>query len=197
LGGKERKSLDCKFPYVPKRFFPDFIRGVFDGDGSIYKTYKETYGSSITSGSKNFIYGLHEALKENIDGLGGNIYESNRGETIIKGITYNTHPIYGLKFSTNDTIRIGNFMYKCGGIMMKRKYARFKMAGKILRLRSPIKNTWSYEAAKAFAKSTGSISKRGLFKWYVIHGKPTEMPYNPNITYRNIGWDGWISFLNE
>ena len=196
LGGKEKKSLDCIFPYVPKSFLPDFIRGVFDGDGSIYKTYKNTYGSSFTSGSKDFIYGLHNKIKESIEGIGGNIYESNRGEIIIKCVKYNTCPIYGLKFSTNDTIRLGNFMYGNGGIMMKRKHIRFCMAGKTLRSRNPIKNVWDFETAKAFAKATGAKSKRELFKIYAKSGKPIEMPYNPNITYCNSGWRGWKNFLN-
>lgn len=40
LGGKEQKSLDLKFPNVPKEFLFDFIRGYFDGDGSVIKTYR-------------------------------------------------------------------------------------------------------------------------------------------------------------
>lgn len=42
----ERKSLNVKFPQVPEKYLPDFIRGCMDGDGSISccnnkKIYKE------------------------------------------------------------------------------------------------------------------------------------------------------------
>ena len=36
LGGKEKKSLDCHFPKVPNEYLRDFIRGYFDGDGSVW-----------------------------------------------------------------------------------------------------------------------------------------------------------------
>lgn len=35
LGLKNNKSFDCKMPQIPDIYFWDFIRGLFDGDGSI------------------------------------------------------------------------------------------------------------------------------------------------------------------
>lgn len=35
LGVTENKSLTAKFPYIPKEYMSDFIRGVFDADGCI------------------------------------------------------------------------------------------------------------------------------------------------------------------
>lgn len=72
LGCTPRKTSTLTFPttdQVPKEFVPDFIRGIFDGDGCIYysngnnkKHYK--YGLSFTS-TESFINSL---LKE-IDNL--------------------------------------------------------------------------------------------------------------------------------
>lgn len=65
-GLKERKSLDMKFPDIPEAYLGDFIRGYFDGDGSIilhpnrYNTYAQI---SFTCGSIAFIEGLKQALK--------------------------------------------------------------------------------------------------------------------------------------
>lgn len=39
-----RKSLNVKFPTIPKQYLPDFIRGCIDGDGTIeYKTYNRYF----------------------------------------------------------------------------------------------------------------------------------------------------------
>jgi len=35
LGGRIKKTKDMKFPIIPKEYIYDFIRGYFDGDGSI------------------------------------------------------------------------------------------------------------------------------------------------------------------
>ena len=56
LGGKYRKSLDCKFPHIPKKYLPDFVRGYFDGDGCIYwNKGSKSYGTEFSCGSKDFI----------------------------------------------------------------------------------------------------------------------------------------------
>lgn len=39
LGGKERKSLILEFPNIPHEYISHFIRGYFDGDGSINKNH--------------------------------------------------------------------------------------------------------------------------------------------------------------
>jgi hypothetical protein len=36
LGCNSSKSLTCKFPDLPQDMLPHFIRGYFDGDGSVY-----------------------------------------------------------------------------------------------------------------------------------------------------------------
>jgi hypothetical protein len=65
LGGTENKSLTLEFPEVPKEYLPDFIRGYFDGDGSIMRLKNNRVNSAFTCGSKKFLIKLHQALKEN------------------------------------------------------------------------------------------------------------------------------------
>ena len=59
LGGKEKKSLDLKFPNVPNEYLFDFIRGYLDGDGCVHKTYNRV--SFI--GSFEFMNSLKEVLR--------------------------------------------------------------------------------------------------------------------------------------
>lgn len=97
LGGKERKSFDIKFPYVPEKYIPDFIRGLWDGDGSVfYSEQKKAYISSYSSASVELINKLYSTLKDNIPNLGGTLAESD-GE-------------YSLQFAKKDSFKLGKFI---------------------------------------------------------------------------------------
>ena len=65
LGLTERKSLTMPFPDVPEEFLRDFIRGCWDGDGSIM--VRDSYGhkhlrASFVCGSEVFIQELRGRL---------------------------------------------------------------------------------------------------------------------------------------
>lgn len=57
-----KKSLKLKFPshdIIPKNLFHHYIRGLFDGDGSLSKSNRDNrYQISITGGSKTFLNSL-------------------------------------------------------------------------------------------------------------------------------------------
>ena len=58
------KSLKMVFPdNIPKEYIKDYIRGFFDGDGSIYFTRKGQPTFSLSSGTKTFL----ETIKEKLD----------------------------------------------------------------------------------------------------------------------------------
>lgn len=59
-GIKRNKSLDYKFPEIDPILLPHFIRGYFDGDGSVYLSGNTTKISF--TGSKNFIPVLNSTL---------------------------------------------------------------------------------------------------------------------------------------
>lgn len=66
LGGTRNKSRILKFPFVPKQFLPDFIRGYFDGDGSVHHvTYKHSKnGKFYTNIRSNFTCGNFSFLEK-------------------------------------------------------------------------------------------------------------------------------------
>lgn len=75
LGGLRRKSLTISFPYVPKKLLPDFIRGYFDGDGSVFfveyirtkdKRRTRELRTNFTSGSLKFLESLMKVLHSEI-----------------------------------------------------------------------------------------------------------------------------------
>ena len=52
MGGHPNKHATIKFPEVPKEFLFDFIRGFFDGDGSVWKKFGKRLRMSISSDSE-------------------------------------------------------------------------------------------------------------------------------------------------
>jgi len=176
LGGKERKSLDIKFPRVPKKYLPDFVRGLWDGDGSItYHKHDKSYRSSFVSGSKDMIYALHGILKDNVSNLGGSV----SGHKTI-------NMCYQLCFGKKDTIRLKNFLY--AGVddktlKLNRKYDIFKMVGVCY-------DFLDYESAKAYVRGLG-ISTMREWKRFSKDKRTPIIPSHPEYTYRNDGWAGW------
>lgn len=96
LGGQERKSFSLTFPDVPEEFLPDFIRGYFDGDGSVMNLKNNRLNSAFTCGNKEFLKALLKILKEKAGIEGGSFDDSS----------------YSLKFGKKDTIRLGQYIYQ-------------------------------------------------------------------------------------
>lgn len=114
-----RKSLAVKFPEIPQIYLPDFLRGVFDGDGSVFfdpRRPKFPIRSKFVSGSQDFIIGL----QSNLEFLG------MPKRTIYKQRTKNGWSymfIYGHK----DSAKLFEILYKNNqnGLFLERKYKRF------------------------------------------------------------------------
>ena len=67
LGIGENKTKLLNFPnykIVPKNLIRHYIRGVFDGDGSINQGATSEIGLTFTSGSKRFLTGLKKELSK-------------------------------------------------------------------------------------------------------------------------------------
>ena len=69
LGLHPRKSHNMRFPQAPQKYLSDFIRGYFDGDGTI--TFENMRNSPynrlkviFTSGSKDFLLSLAHILRK-------------------------------------------------------------------------------------------------------------------------------------
>lgn len=118
LGVFQNKSLSIEFPtndILPIKYLPHFIRGVFDGDGSVFnyerminnKKYIE-YGLTIIS-TEHFIKKLNEILNC------GNIYKTNNGKN------------YFISFKNKKDIKkIVDFLYQDSTIHLNRKYEKVK-----------------------------------------------------------------------
>lgn len=112
LGGKENKSLDLTFPNIPKCYLPDFIRGYFDGDGSIYNIKGNRINTTFTCGSKKFLDELLKILKAEAD---------------VEGGSYNPGNI-SLVFGKRDSIKIGEYIYKNNPeLFLERKKKKFNL----------------------------------------------------------------------
>ena len=62
LGLTERKSLTLEFPNIPEEYLRDFIRGCWDGDGSIYPEGTGRLVAKIGMGARRFIAGIRDRL---------------------------------------------------------------------------------------------------------------------------------------
>lgn len=114
LGIRERKSFDVKMPEIPNDLVRHFIRGVFDGDGSIinYKvqnkyTYKKV---TFTSASTVFSESLNDIL--NKQGFNTGLNKDSR----------DTNPsFYNVINRTEDIKMLGKWMYEDANWYIERK----------------------------------------------------------------------------
>lgn len=131
------KSLRLRCPdasKVPDKFFRDFTRGYFDGDGSISivpyskkkngKTYKYvTCNAYICSGSKKFINGLSDRLGEH--GPPGSFIAMERFGYEVQGRRERIpkrHMMYRLTFGGKSASKFLSWMYYDGHeLSMSRK----------------------------------------------------------------------------
>lgn len=121
LGIFPDKSLTIRFPDVPDAFLIDFIRGVFDGDGSVFFE-KRSPGfplrASFVSGSRGFI----ETLETRLRALG------MPKRSIYQHKTKNAAS-YMIRYAHADSIRLFNMLYNENAIkknlFLSRKYNKF------------------------------------------------------------------------
>jgi hypothetical protein len=64
----EKKSFKIRFPQINQRYYRDFIRGYFDGDGCFYSSekYPKNNRVQIVSNTK-FIYDLKEIIENSLN----------------------------------------------------------------------------------------------------------------------------------
>lgn len=203
LGGIPRKSLTVKFPKIPQRYLSDFIRGLWDGDGSISHVKKlNHYTSSFSCGSKIFIYKVLCVLRKNIKDLRGNIYIDFRkkGKKMpLHGFLKKDSVTYTLHFGVNDTKRLRDFIYKNLDknntiLKMKRKYNKFVNGGKI-NICSKDKKYLKFKDARKYIRVL-KLSGVNDWKEYCKGGNKSEnIPSDVYNVYKDRGWTNWHDFL--
>lgn len=126
IGLKPNKSLFLGNLLIPNKFFPDFLRGHLDGDGSVF-TYVDRYN---TFKNPKYVYNrlyvyLTSASKEHIEWIQATTIKlKNLKGAIQKGkLGPKKHRIYVLKFSKKESIEFLNWIYYQLNLpCLKRKY---------------------------------------------------------------------------
>lgn len=131
-GCTQRKSLTLSLPQVPEPMFKDFVRGIFDGDGSISvgrynktkngKVYQYNKVSCyICSGSKQFITDLDKEVKKRFNICGSVMQVASGGNALVpkKGM------MYRLSFGDRTACEfLKRIYYDHGDMLMPRKYKK-------------------------------------------------------------------------
>lgn len=159
IGCVKSKSLILEFPKIEKHYVRHFIRGYFDGDGSIVYSDKKRAFSIL--GTIPFLEEVKNILK----------CELNVNDTkIIK--PKKESKIYRLAItSTKDIINTYHYMYDQNSICLKRKLKRFKLIEKDV-LNGKIK--W-YDK---YSKYKGVTFDKDRNKWISYYGKKSLGRFN-------------------
>jgi len=120
LGCIPAKTLKLKFPteeQVPKELIRHFIRGVFDGDGTISNGMRGdgyNYVNMSILGTVELLEGINKNLAENCDLTENKLYR--RANYKISSMNYS-----GFK----SLIKIKDYLYKDATIFLERKFNKF------------------------------------------------------------------------
>lgn len=130
IGFTKKKSLTIKKVDLPDKYFFDFLRGVFDGDGYSYSYWDKRWASSymfyigFCSGSVNFVDWLREKISSFV-GIKGHITKVKKGNFC-----------YQLKYSKYEAVKLVRLMYKSRKVIkLNRKYLKvMKVLGTMKKL---------------------------------------------------------------
>ena len=118
VGLTKNKSTTITSLNVPALYFSHFLRGVFDGDGSVYGFHDKRWRSSFMfysvfySASKPFLVYLQEVTQACIG---------------IKGSISTSQKFHRLQYAKKESVLLYHFLYKDdGGKSLSRKKVAFK-----------------------------------------------------------------------
>ena len=124
LGFNERKTKSLAVPHVPDKYFSDFVRGYFDGDGHVWvgtinqqrKIPHTVIQTMFTSCSKKFLESLNSLL----------VYRGITKGRVSKG----KGNYYRLAYSVSGSLKLYDFMYNShilkNGLFLERKKSVFE-----------------------------------------------------------------------
>lgn len=120
LGITSAKSKTIKSIKIPDRAFHDFLRGLFDGDGTFYSYWDKRWPNSFVfqmsfaSASFEFISWLKDKLTK--------LYK-------VRGFICKGDGVFNLRYVKNDSKKLYEFMYyKNNLLFLNRKYFKIKYA---------------------------------------------------------------------
>lgn len=165
LGCSPKKTFNIMFPsnnIVPKDLLRHFIRGYFDGDGSI--SYSERKSNSKTrniylhfiltfTGTYDFISSTKKYINDNVVNFTGDIrsrWDNNKNN-------------YTLSIDGNDIIqKILDWIYEDSHIYLKRKYEKYKLLQEEIINRTESKK-YSDAHRNPIRKEPFNIYKNGVY----------------------------------
>lgn len=120
IGLYPAKSKTIRMVKIPNNFFPDFLRGLFDGDGTFYtfwdRRWPNSFGYQISfaSASPAFISWLQELLNK--------FYG-------VKGFVRLGDGVFNLRYVKGDTKKLYHAMYHKNNLLfLNRKYFKIQEA---------------------------------------------------------------------
>lgn len=136
LGYDNRKTYTChKVPSIPEKYMHHFIRGFFDGDGSIIVN-RRIADKRLSGYNKSCVFTGHnkDLLEDVIAQIGlvegeYNFTERKPHSKEVKGnrATFNSNWIVNI-FNRQSLIKIYNYLYKDANFYFKRKKDKFDLA---------------------------------------------------------------------
>lgn len=120
IGLTSAKSKTIASVHIPFEFFPDFLRGFFDGDGTFY-TFWDTrwpnsfgFKTSFASASLPFIHWLRTILNERYD---------------LAGVIHRGAGVYNLEYAKGASHALFSIMYYQANLLFfSKKYHKMKVA---------------------------------------------------------------------
>lgn len=127
IGINERKSYTVKLPDINEKYYRHLIRGIFDGDGSVYVNTTTTryndivnkykyINASFTSGSHELLVGINKKLER---------YEIK--SSIVRDSRENTNSWYLKIYSVENIDKLYKYMYSNAKLYLARKKDKFKV----------------------------------------------------------------------
>lgn len=111
------KTFTFKFPKnLNKKYWIDFIRGYFDGDGSVSTAGENAIKWQICSATKDVLETIVDFFYEEYHIKKVSILEQSR----------KNNTLYYFQYSTNATKEIFSILYKKNSLKLPRKYLKFK-----------------------------------------------------------------------
>lgn len=108
------KTKQLKFPEIPKKYYPDFIRGYFDGDGCICKNKCNQLRFMIYSGTKSFLKTIQKIIMANCHVSQTRIIHTGQKQYEAHALCYN---------GNRQVRRIMDYLCSNSAIRLERKYA--------------------------------------------------------------------------
>lgn len=109
----KNKTFKIKFPELEKELIPHFIRGYFDGDGTVFTSSQKhlLYLHSGFSGTQSFLSAILKNLNFTKNET-SNLYKDKRKTT----------DCWNIRFNIEKSILLYKYLYKdCGDLFLKRK----------------------------------------------------------------------------